>query len=71
MTPVEVARHLQVSERKVFQWLREGQLLGLKIGNRWRTSRRHVSSFLEAHANRPPPNEPAVRRVRRAHANDR
>ena len=53
MTPAEVAAHLQMSERRVIQWLREGQLLGHRIDTQWQTSTLHLASFLEARANRP------------------
>ncbi len=55
MTSAQVAAHLQVSERKVVQWLREGQLLGYRIDKQWRTSTLHLATFLEARANRPAP----------------
>ena len=53
MTPAQVAAHLQVSERRVVKWLREGQLLGVRVGTQWRTSTLHLATFLEARANRP------------------
>ena len=53
MTPAQVAVHLQISERRVIQWLREGQLFGHRIDNQWRTSTLHLLHFLEARANRP------------------
>ncbi len=53
MTSAQVAAHLQISERRVIQYLREGKLLGFRIDNRWQTSTRHLVTFLEAHANRP------------------
>ncbi len=52
MTPTQVAAHLQVSERRVIKWLREGQLLGVRIDKQWRTSTLHLATFLEARANR-------------------
>ena len=52
MTPAQVAAHLQVSERRVICWMRGGQLVGLRIGNQWRTSTLHLASFLDARANR-------------------
>ncbi len=53
MTPTQIAAHLQVSERMVVKWLREGQLLGVRIDKQWRTSTLHLATFLEARANRP------------------
>ncbi len=43
LTPPQVARHLQVNERTVTQWLRRGHLRGFKIGKEWRVSARATS----------------------------
>ena len=51
MTPAQVAAHLQVSEHRVVKWLREGQLLGVRTGKKWRTSTLHLAVFLQARAN--------------------
>ena len=53
LTPPQVARHLQVNERTVTQWLRRGQLRGFKIGKEWRVSARDLENFLEQNANVP------------------
>ena len=53
MTPPQVARHLQVSERTVTQWLRKGHLRGFKVGKEWRVSPRDLTVFLEQSANVP------------------
>ncbi len=53
MTPPQVARHLQVNERTVTQWLRKGSLRGFKIGKEWRISPRDLEVFLEQSANVP------------------
>ncbi len=53
LTPPQVARHLQVNERTVTQWLRRGQLRGYKIGKEWRVSARDLENFLEQNANVP------------------
>jgi excisionase family DNA binding protein len=53
MTPPQVARRLQVNERTVTQWLRNGHLRGFKIGKEWRVSPRDLEVFLEQSANVP------------------
>ncbi len=53
LTPPQVARHLQVNERTVTQWLRRGHLRGFKIGKEWRVSTRDLENFLEQSANVP------------------
>ncbi len=53
LTPPQVARHLQVNERTVTQWLRRGHLRGFKIGKEWRVSTRDLEDFLEQSANVP------------------
>ena len=39
--------------RSVVQWLCEGHLRGLKVGQEWWTSKRHLKTFLDHHANLP------------------
>ncbi len=53
LTPTDVADRLQVNERTVTQWLREGHLRGFKIGKEWRISPEDLQAFLEASANKP------------------
>ncbi len=36
LTPAQVARRLQVTERTVTDWLRTGRLPGVKLGRLWR-----------------------------------
>lgn len=36
LTPEEVAARLKIARRTVYQWLREGRLKGVKMGNLWR-----------------------------------
>lgn len=57
LTPPQVAKHLQVNERTVTQWLRQGHLRGFKIGKEWRVSERDFEAFLEGKANLPPETE--------------
>jgi excisionase family DNA binding protein len=53
LTQPQVAKHLQVNERTVTQWLRQGHLRGFKIGKEWRVSERDLDNFLEQSANIP------------------
>ena len=53
LTPTDVANHLQVNERTVTLWLRQGHLRGFKIGKEWRISTRDLDNFLEQNANVP------------------
>ena len=53
LTPLDVAKRLQMNERTVTQWLRNGHLRGFKIGKEWRVSELDLDAFLEASANKP------------------
>ncbi len=53
LTPFDVAKHLQLNERTVTQWLRNGHLRGFKIGKEWRVSELDLDAFIEASANMP------------------
>ena len=53
LTPPQIAQRLQVNERTVIQWLRNGKLRGFKIGKRWRVSSRDLEALLEQSANIP------------------
>ncbi len=53
LTPVDVANRLQVNERTVTQWLRNGHLRGFKVGKEWRVSVKDLEAYLEASANKP------------------
>ena len=52
LTPSDVAKRLQMKERTVTQWLRNGHLRGFKIGKEWRVSDVDLDDFLEASANK-------------------
>ncbi len=56
LTPVDVANRLQVNERTVTQWLRNGHLRGFKVGKEWRVSVKDLEAYLEASANKPSSN---------------
>ena len=53
LTPFDVAKRLQMNERTVTQWLRNGHLRGFKIGKEWRVSEFDLDAFIEASANIP------------------
>ena len=53
LTPFDVAKRLQMNERTVTQWLRQGYLRGFKIGKEWRVSEEDLETFIEASANKP------------------
>ena len=53
LTPSDVANRLQMNERTVTQWLRNGHLRGFKIGKEWRVSELDLDAFIEASANKP------------------
>jgi excisionase family DNA binding protein len=53
LTPTDVAKRLQVSERTVTQWLRKGLLRGHKIGKQWRISADDLGTSPESAANKP------------------
>ncbi len=53
LTPPQVAQQLQVNERTVTTWLRQGRLRGFKIGKEWRVSARDLGDFVEQSANVP------------------
>jgi excisionase family DNA binding protein len=53
LTPFDVAKRLQMNERTVTQWLRNGHLRGFKIGKEWRVSDVDLDAFMEASANKP------------------
>jgi excisionase family DNA binding protein len=53
LTPSDVAKRLQMNERTVTLWLRNGHLRGFKIGKEWRVSDVDLDAFVEASANKP------------------
>ncbi len=53
LTPSDVAKRLQMNERTVTLWLRNGYLRGFKIGKEWRVSDVDLDAFIEASANKP------------------
>ncbi len=53
LTPAQVAERLQVNERTVTRWLRDGYLRGYKLGKEWRVSPGDLQRFIERHSNAP------------------
>ena len=51
LTPAQVADLLQVKERTVTLWLRNGYLRGYKLGKEWRVAPQALELFLDWHAN--------------------
>ena len=48
LKPIQVADRLQVSERTVREWLRNGTLKGVRLGEKlWRVSEEEVQRFLK------------------------
>ncbi|MBM4258548.1 MAG: helix-turn-helix domain-containing protein [Deltaproteobacteria bacterium] len=46
LTVPQAAAQLQVSERTIYEWLREGKLPGRKIGKVWRLSAQVLNEFM-------------------------
>jgi excisionase family DNA binding protein len=46
LTVPQAAAQLQVSERTIYEWLRDGKLPGKKIGKVWRMSAEVLKDFL-------------------------
>ena len=53
LTPAQVAERIQIQERTVTRWLRQGYLSGYKLGKEWRIAPDDLETFLDGHANRP------------------
>ena len=53
LTPAQVADRLQIHERTVTRWLRDGYLRGFKLGKEWRIAPADLAAFMEKHANQP------------------
>lgn len=45
-TPKEVAEILQITERTVQRYLKEGTLKGVKVGKLWRVTEQALNEFL-------------------------
>ncbi len=53
LTPTQVADRLQIHERTVTRWLRDGYMRGFKLGKEWRIAPADLNKFMEKHANQP------------------
>ncbi len=53
LRPSQISERLQIQERTVTRWLRNGYLRGFKLGKEWRVSSADLHSFMERHANKP------------------
>ena len=47
LTPAQVGERLQLTERTVYQWLRDGRLVGHKLGRLWRIRPEDLEEFLD------------------------
>jgi len=54
LRPGEVAERLQVSERAIYEWLRAGELPGVKLGRLWRVRPADLEEYLRSKRNTPP-----------------
>ena len=57
-TPDEAAAKLKVTRRAVYQWLADGRLKGLRVGQHWRIPEEELISFMrkggkDVHLNAP------------------
>lgn len=46
-SPEQVAEHLQVAPKTVRRWLRDGSIIGIKIGKSWRIHSEDISRFVD------------------------
>jgi PTS system nitrogen regulatory IIA component len=47
MTLPEVAKHLGVSERTIYDWAQKGKIPAAKLGNAWRFKRSEINRWKE------------------------
>ncbi|MCK4546456.1 MAG: helix-turn-helix domain-containing protein [Candidatus Eisenbacteria sp.] len=47
MTLPEVAKHLGVSERTIYDWAQKGKIPAAKLGNAWRFKRSEIDHWNE------------------------
>lgn len=52
LRPTQVANLLQIEERTVTRWLRDGYMRGYKLGKEWRIDSTELESFLERNVNK-------------------
>ncbi len=59
LTPQQVARRLQITLNTTYAWLREGRILGVRMGRRWRVRPEALEQFLAARESTRAPAAPA------------
>lgn len=47
MTPAQVAKRLQVTERTVYKYLANGEMEAVKIGRVWRITEEQLQKFIQ------------------------
>lgn len=47
LTLEEVARQLKTSERTVRDWIRNGELTGIKVGREWRVALADLDEYIQ------------------------
>ena len=47
VTPDEIANNLSITSKTVREWLKSGDLVGVKFGNSWRVHEKDFERFLE------------------------
>lgn len=53
LTTKEVADYLQVNERTVTRYIRNGEIASIKIGGQHRISKQAVEDFIDRHTTKP------------------
>ncbi len=56
LTPEQAAERLAVSPKSVRAWLRQGRLIGVRVGRLWRIRERDLEAFLGAGSHAPTSN---------------
>ena len=51
LTPTQIAERLQIHERTVTRWLRDGYMRGFKLGKEWRNDPSDLQVFIENQSN--------------------
>ncbi len=47
LTPIEAAQYMAVTPRTVKEWLRKGDLVGLKVKSMWRIRASDLEKFIQ------------------------
>lgn len=51
LTPSQIAKQLQITERTVYRWLDAGEIRGVKLGRVWRIKEVDFEQFLKQREN--------------------